>query len=143
MGQPPNDSVSSLSFSPKANFLVATSWDSQVCLISVWLLRKFLYIYINIMPFYFVWTSTLLSSYVCLKHLCCVGSMLGDNPWWDKSCQYAQGINIAWPAGNNGVFVLTIFTTCISYYVFFFNNGALRFVAQDWIIIIIILCLVD
>ncbi|KAK4564119.1 hypothetical protein RGQ29_006276 [Quercus rubra] len=30
VGQPPNDSVSSLSFSPKANFLVATSWDSQV-----------------------------------------------------------------------------------------------------------------
>lgn len=28
--QPPNDSVSSLSFSPKANFLVATSWDNQV-----------------------------------------------------------------------------------------------------------------
>ncbi|XP_022725624.1 protein RAE1-like isoform X4 [Durio zibethinus] len=28
--EPPNDSVSSLSFSPKANFLVATSWDNQV-----------------------------------------------------------------------------------------------------------------
>ncbi|XP_058004736.1 protein RAE1 isoform X2 [Hevea brasiliensis] len=28
--QPPGDSVSSLNFSPKANFLVATSWDSQV-----------------------------------------------------------------------------------------------------------------
>ncbi|XP_039157874.1 protein RAE1 [Eucalyptus grandis] len=28
--QPPNDSVSSLSFNPKANFLVATSWDNQV-----------------------------------------------------------------------------------------------------------------
>ncbi|KAJ7962782.1 protein RAE1 [Quillaja saponaria] len=28
--QPPTDSVSSLSFSPKANFLVATSWDNQV-----------------------------------------------------------------------------------------------------------------
>ncbi|KAF9688902.1 hypothetical protein SADUNF_Sadunf01G0036100 [Salix dunnii] len=28
--QPPSDSVSSLSFSPKANFLVATSWDNQV-----------------------------------------------------------------------------------------------------------------
>ncbi|PKI37820.1 hypothetical protein CRG98_041770, partial [Punica granatum] len=27
--QPPSDSVSSLSFSPKANFLVATSWDNQ------------------------------------------------------------------------------------------------------------------
>ncbi|KAL0334463.1 UNVERIFIED_CONTAM: protein RAE1 [Sesamum angustifolium] len=28
--QPPTDSVSSLSFSPKANFLVATSWDNQL-----------------------------------------------------------------------------------------------------------------
>ncbi|CAK9160454.1 unnamed protein product [Ilex paraguariensis] len=28
--QPPSDSVSSLSFSPKANVLVATSWDNQV-----------------------------------------------------------------------------------------------------------------
>lgn len=28
--QPPADSVSSLSFSPKANFLVAGSWDNQV-----------------------------------------------------------------------------------------------------------------
>ncbi|XXG84376.1 hypothetical protein AAC387_Pa10g1903 [Persea americana] len=28
--QPPSDSVSSLSFSPKGNFLVATSWDKQV-----------------------------------------------------------------------------------------------------------------
>ncbi|CAI0473909.1 unnamed protein product [Linum tenue] len=28
--QPPTDSVSSLSFSPKANYLVATSWDNQV-----------------------------------------------------------------------------------------------------------------
>ncbi|KAJ8625778.1 hypothetical protein MRB53_034308 [Persea americana] len=28
--QPPTDSVSSLSFSPKGNFLVATSWDNQV-----------------------------------------------------------------------------------------------------------------
>ncbi|XVF67175.1 hypothetical protein PTKIN_Ptkin10aG0099400 [Pterospermum kingtungense] len=28
--EPPNDSVSSLSFCPKANFLVATSWDNQV-----------------------------------------------------------------------------------------------------------------
>ncbi|GBG79401.1 hypothetical protein CBR_g29549 [Chara braunii] len=27
---PPNDGVSSLSFSPKANYLVATSWDNQV-----------------------------------------------------------------------------------------------------------------
>ncbi|KAI3810312.1 hypothetical protein L1987_19924 [Smallanthus sonchifolius] len=27
---PPSDSVSSLSFSPKANYLVATSWDNQV-----------------------------------------------------------------------------------------------------------------
>ncbi|GAU23546.1 hypothetical protein TSUD_40240 [Trifolium subterraneum] len=28
--QPPSDSVSSLAFSPKANFLIATSWDNQV-----------------------------------------------------------------------------------------------------------------
>jgi len=27
---PPNDSISALSFSPKANFLVAASWDCQV-----------------------------------------------------------------------------------------------------------------
>jgi WD40 repeat protein len=27
---PPTDGVSSLSFSPKANYLVATSWDNQV-----------------------------------------------------------------------------------------------------------------
>ncbi|KAL2924837.1 Protein RAE1 [Bienertia sinuspersici] len=32
---PPGDSVSSLCFSPKANFLVATSWDNQV-LCSAW-----------------------------------------------------------------------------------------------------------
>ncbi|RVW15729.1 Protein RAE1 [Vitis vinifera] len=30
VAQPPSDSVSSLSFSPKANILVATSWDNQV-----------------------------------------------------------------------------------------------------------------
>ncbi|XP_038683535.1 protein RAE1-like [Tripterygium wilfordii] len=30
VSQPPNDSVSSLSFSPKSNILVATSWDNQV-----------------------------------------------------------------------------------------------------------------
>ncbi|KAH9715617.1 protein RAE1 [Citrus sinensis] len=30
VSQPPNDSVSSLCFSPKANILVATSWDNQV-----------------------------------------------------------------------------------------------------------------
>ncbi|KAH7564664.1 hypothetical protein JRO89_XS09G0003500 [Xanthoceras sorbifolium] len=30
VSQPPSDSVSSLSFSPKANILVATSWDNQV-----------------------------------------------------------------------------------------------------------------
>ncbi|KAJ4718584.1 Protein RAE1 [Melia azedarach] len=30
VAQPPSDSVSSLCFSPKANFLVATSWDNQV-----------------------------------------------------------------------------------------------------------------
>ncbi|KAM1075160.1 hypothetical protein ACFX19_020285 [Malus domestica] len=29
---PPNDSISSLSFSPKSNILVATSWDNQVCM---------------------------------------------------------------------------------------------------------------
>ncbi|KAH9325662.1 hypothetical protein KI387_005840, partial [Taxus chinensis] len=28
--QPPTDSISSLSFSPKANYLVATSWDNHV-----------------------------------------------------------------------------------------------------------------
>ncbi|KAL8264792.1 hypothetical protein R6Q59_022922 [Mikania micrantha] len=30
---PPTDAVSSLCFSPKANYLVATSWDNQVCVI--------------------------------------------------------------------------------------------------------------
>lgn len=30
VGEPPSDSVSSIHFSPKANFLVATSWDNQV-----------------------------------------------------------------------------------------------------------------
>lgn len=35
MVSPPSDSVSSLSFSPKANFLVATSWDNQVSLFSL------------------------------------------------------------------------------------------------------------
>lgn len=29
----PGDSVSSLSFSPKSNLLVATSWDNQVALL--------------------------------------------------------------------------------------------------------------
>ncbi len=28
--QPPTDSISSLAFSPKANYLVAGSWDNQV-----------------------------------------------------------------------------------------------------------------
>ncbi|WJX14987.1 Poly(A)+ RNA export protein rae1 [Trifolium repens] len=28
--QPPSDSVSNLALSPKANFLIATSWDNQV-----------------------------------------------------------------------------------------------------------------
>lgn len=31
--QPPTDSVSSLSFSPKGNYLVATSWDNQVSVV--------------------------------------------------------------------------------------------------------------
>lgn len=35
VSQPPTDSISSLSFSPKANFLVATSWDNQVSLFCV------------------------------------------------------------------------------------------------------------
>ncbi|XP_021826186.1 protein RAE1-like [Prunus avium] len=30
VAQPPNESISSLSFSPKSNILVATSWDNQV-----------------------------------------------------------------------------------------------------------------
>ncbi|KAF1870142.1 hypothetical protein Lal_00017723 [Lupinus albus] len=30
VNQPPGDSISSLCFSPKANFLIATSWDNQV-----------------------------------------------------------------------------------------------------------------
>ena len=30
ISSPPEDSISSLSFSPTANLLVATSWDSQV-----------------------------------------------------------------------------------------------------------------
>ncbi|KAG9160136.1 hypothetical protein Leryth_015035 [Lithospermum erythrorhizon] len=30
VAQPPTDSVSSLSFSPKSNHLIATSWDNQV-----------------------------------------------------------------------------------------------------------------
>ena len=30
INSPPNDGISSLSFSPKANYLVATSWDNQV-----------------------------------------------------------------------------------------------------------------
>ncbi len=28
---PPGDSISSVSFSPRANFLAGTSWDNQVC----------------------------------------------------------------------------------------------------------------
>ena len=30
VSQPPTDGVSSLTFSPRANLLVATSWDNQV-----------------------------------------------------------------------------------------------------------------
>jgi WD40 repeat protein len=30
INSPPNDGISSLAFSPKANYLVATSWDNQV-----------------------------------------------------------------------------------------------------------------
>ncbi|GJP73446.1 hypothetical protein CLOP_g4157 [Closterium sp. NIES-67] len=30
VAQPPNDGISSMCFNPKANFLVATSWDNQV-----------------------------------------------------------------------------------------------------------------
>ncbi|GMH02974.1 hypothetical protein Nepgr_004813 [Nepenthes gracilis] len=41
---PPSDSVSSLCFSPKANFIVATSWDNQLrtlcnSLSFIWLLQ--------------------------------------------------------------------------------------------------------
>jgi mRNA export factor len=32
LAQPPADSISSVSFSPKANFLAATSWDNCVCI---------------------------------------------------------------------------------------------------------------
>ena len=36
---PPDDSVSAMKFSPKANFLVASSWSNDVC---------YIYIYANI-----------------------------------------------------------------------------------------------
>lgn len=32
--QPPGDSISKLAFSPNANYLVAASWDNNVCLLS-------------------------------------------------------------------------------------------------------------
>lgn len=31
--QPPGDSISKLAFSPNANYLIAASWDNNVCLI--------------------------------------------------------------------------------------------------------------
>ncbi|XP_024924048.1 protein RAE1 [Ziziphus jujuba] len=42
VAQPPNDSVSSLAFSPKANYLVATSWDNQVRCWEIMLNGRFL-----------------------------------------------------------------------------------------------------
>ena len=33
--QPPNDSISKVSFSPTANYLIASSWDNNVSLISL------------------------------------------------------------------------------------------------------------
>lgn len=30
--QPPGDSISKLAFSPNANYLIASSWDNNVCL---------------------------------------------------------------------------------------------------------------
>lgn len=33
--QPPVDSISKLAFSPNANYLIAASWDNNVCLLSL------------------------------------------------------------------------------------------------------------
>ena len=55
--QPPTDSVSSLSFSPKGNFLVATSWDNQVFTLHSLLLGHLwicFYLLAEIIPFYCV-----------------------------------------------------------------------------------------
>lgn len=57
--QPPTDGVSSLSFSPKGNYLVATSWDNQVLSASSfwWLVESFVFggIYISLYNSFKLW----------------------------------------------------------------------------------------
>ena len=43
---PPDDSVSAMKFSPKANFLVASSWSNDVCYI--YICQYFLYNFVQI-----------------------------------------------------------------------------------------------
>jgi hypothetical protein len=92
VAQPPSDSVSSLSFSPKANYLVATSWDNQVCSVRFHFFFFFVY-HVNIIiilitcPFF----APLFNSVGCNF----VGKMLGDNAEWGCCRQYTQGFNIS------------------------------------------------
>ena len=75
----PGDSVSSLSFSPKSNLLVATSWDNQVPLLVLLLAAGFVSVMYNVS--YLDW----------LAFACCAGEVLGDC-WREQS---AQGVHVA------------------------------------------------
>lgn len=85
VNEAPTDSVSSLCFSPKANFLVATSWDNQV---GSFLPSQFSPLLLLILGFPFYWFNSI------------AGSMLGGSTEWRQRCHSAQGIHIAWPSGN-------------------------------------------
>ncbi|TQD74300.1 hypothetical protein C1H46_040161 [Malus baccata] len=80
----PNDSISSLSFSPKSNILVVTSWDNQ----HVFKEANFVADAATTMGFkvanFYIWDGTLPP--VARKALLfdCIGVMLGDTPEWTK-----------------------------------------------------------
>lgn len=111
MAQPPSDSVSSLCFSPKANYLVATSWDNQVCAQTPICLAA---CSVSLSTFFF-FSFEFLCGILVLSNTYCiiVVTMLGDYAERECCCQYTQGVNIPWPTSNKFKFVV-VFLTCLS-----------------------------
>lgn len=93
VAQPPSDSISSICFSPKANFLVATSWDNQVSLLAFFFINSFCLFIISLIKsqdITCVWLS------LCAKFCCASGShrlrarLASDPMGWGHSCFLTQ-----------------------------------------------------
>jgi mRNA export factor len=84
----PGDSVSSLSFSPKSNLLVATSWDNQVALLMLCNLQL---AFVTVIWMYDVWNLGLVLCFVQVRCWEIVGgnsqpkaSISHDQPVWSQ-----------------------------------------------------------